>query len=222
MWYKPLERHTVYGGNGHPTPSPHLGVDPAHADQSTLLALMVQGMIDSMPGYFTPDDAKALEEFKQAGVPDGLTAGEYYLARRREGAAARGLDWSHLKDEQVLGGDTALLFPNFLGPMVAGGWFAYRVRPNGWDPSTSIFEHWTLEEMPEGEAWPPIVEERVYDDCHGHDWGLVLNQDFGNFAAVQRGLEIPDGPPLVFNVRQEACVRRFHEIIDGYLFGEAR
>jgi hypothetical protein len=49
----------------------------------------------------------------------------------------------------------------------------------------------------------------------------VVNQDFSNFGTVQKGLENPDGPPLLLNVRQEACVRRFHEIVDAHLFGEA-
>jgi nitrite reductase/ring-hydroxylating ferredoxin subunit len=221
MEYQPLERHTNSTGTGHPTPSPHLGIDPGSVDQSALLAMMVQGLIDSMPGYFRPDDIAALEELKRAGVPDGMTAGAYYLARRREGAAARGLDWSQLRDQQVLGGDTPLIFPTLLGPIVGGGWFAYRARPNRWDPSTAVFEHWTMEELPEGAEWPATVELVVHDDYLAHDWGTVLNQDFANFAAVQKGLENPDGPPLLWHPRQEACVRRFHEIIDDHLFGEA-
>jgi nitrite reductase/ring-hydroxylating ferredoxin subunit len=221
MVYQPFERHTNYTGTGQPRPSPHLGLDPETVDQSMVLGLMVQGLIESMPGYFTPDDITALEELKRAGVPDGVSAGDYYLQRRREGAAARGLDWSGLDDEQVLGGDTPLFFPTLLGPIVGGGAFVYRVRPNGLDPASSIFEHWTMEEVADTGEWPATVALETYPDYLAHDWGTVVNQDFANFGTVQKGLENPDGPPLLLNVRQEACVRRFHEIVDAHLFGEA-
>ena len=139
----------------------------------------------------------------------------------------RGLDWSHLSDDQVLGGDDILVFPNFIGPVVAGGFFVYRVRPNGMDPHSCIFELWTLEEQPEGADPMPMCERQVYPDWREHDWGLVVNQDFANFAGIQRGLRVPGGPGgiggpgtgLRWNPRQESCVRRFHEVLDRYLFG---
>jgi Rieske 2Fe-2S family protein len=220
MTYRPFDRHSVYGGGGEPKPSPRLGVDPEDVDQSDLLALKVQALIEAMPGYFTPDDIAALDELKRTRLPAGVSAGEYYLARRRNGAAARGLDWSALNDDQVLGGDVPLIFPTLLGPIIGGGWFAYRARPNGWDPGSSIFELWTMEELPEGVDWPTTVAREEHEPL-GHDWGTVLNQDFGNFESVQRGLAVPDGPPLMWNRRQEACVRRFHEVVDQYLFDAA-
>ena len=147
-----------------------------------------------------------------------MSAGEFYLRRRRDGAVARGLDWGHLSDEQVLGGDDLLMFPNFLGPIVAGGWFVYRCRPNGDDPHSSIFELWTLSELPEGAPPTPLPERQWFPDPRAHDWGLVVNQDLANFARIQRGLRVPGGAGLRWNRRQEMGVRRFHEVIDRYLF----
>lgn len=216
--YEAFGTHTIYGGAGEPTPSPRLGLDPDDVDQNELLALKVRDLVENLPGYFGPDDLAALEEIVRTPLPEGTTAGEFYLARRRQGAAARGLDWSHLSDDQVLGGDDPLIFPSVLGPAVAGGWFAYRCRPNGDDPHSSVFELWTLQEVAPGEDVGPVPPVVWVDDHRRHDWGLVLNQDMANFEAIQRGLRVPGGPPVRWNRRQEACVRRFHEVLDRYLF----
>jgi len=216
--YEVFRTHTRYGGAGEPKPSPRLGLDLETVDQHALLALKIQDLIDNLPGYFGPDDLAALEEVKRTPLPPGMSAGEFYLRRRRDGARARGLDWGHLSDEQVLGGDDLLMFPNFLGPIVAGGWFVYRCRPNGDDPHSSIFELWTLSELPEGAPPTPLPERQSFPDPRAHDWGLVVNQDLANFARIQRGLRVPGGAGLRWNRRQEMGVRRFHEVIDRYLF----
>jgi hypothetical protein len=76
-------------------------------------------------------------------------------------------------------------------------------RPNGDDPHSSIFELWTLQELAPGEDPSPVPPVRWVADWHDHDWGLVVNQDLANFEAVQRGLRVPDGPPLRWNHRQD-------------------
>ncbi|MCU1459653.1 MAG: (2Fe-2S)-binding protein [Actinomycetia bacterium] len=215
--YEVYETHTRYGGAGEPKPSPRLGIDPSEVDQTELLARKIQDLIDNLPGYFGPDDLAALGEVMHTPLPDGVTAGDFYLNRRRTGAVARGLDWSHLSDEQVLGGDDVLMFPSVLGPAVGGGWFLYRCRPNGMDPNSSIFEVWTLDERAPGAPETPVPELQDYPDPKAHDWGLIVNQDVANFEAIQTGLRVP-GRGLHWNLRQEMGVRRFHEVLDRYLF----
>ena len=115
---------------------------------------------------------------------------------------------------------TLFCSPTFWALLVAGGWFVYRCRPNGDDPTTSIFELWTLQEFPASAPPLPVPATEWIPDCRTHDWGLVVNQDLANFAAIQRGLMVPEGPGLRWNLRQEMGVRRFHEVIDRYLTGE--
>jgi Rieske 2Fe-2S family protein len=199
-------------------PSPRLGIPADEVDEQEILLAKVDDLIDNLPGYIGPSEAEALRA-QARDLPDGMTAGEYYLNRRRTGAVGRGLDWSHLSDEQVLGGDDLLVFPNFIGPVVAGAFFGYRVRPNGTDPDTCIFDLWTLEEQPEDADPKPLPAREVYPDWREHEWGLIVEQDFRNFRGIQRGLRTPGGPGLRWNRRQESCVRRFHEVLDRYLFG---
>ena len=117
--YTPLHTHTRYGGGGWPMPSPRLGIPADEVDEQEILLAKVDDLIDNLPGYIGPSEAEALRA-QVRELPDGMTAGDFYLNRRRNGAVARGLDWSHLSDEQVLGGDDLLVFPNFIGPVVAG------------------------------------------------------------------------------------------------------
>ncbi len=215
--YEVFHTHTRYGGAGEPVPSPRLGLDADEIDHQEILALKIQDLIESLPGYFGDDDLRAMREVQRTPLPEGMTAGEFYLGRRRNGADARGLDWSHLTDEQVLGGDDLLIFPNFLGPIVAGGWFTYRVRPNGTNPDSCIFEIWSLEELREGEE-REMVERAFVPDWRSRDWGTVINQDFRNMPAIQAGLHVR-GPGLRLGKRQEMTVRRFHEVLDRFLFG---
>jgi nitrite reductase/ring-hydroxylating ferredoxin subunit len=217
MFYEAARTHTRYGGAGWPMPSRRLRIPPEAVDQQQVLALKIQDLIDSLPGYYGPSEVEALREVARTPLPEGMTAGEFYLRRRRDGAAARDLDWSHLSDEQVLGGDDVLIFPNFLGPAIAGGWFTYRVRPDGLDPDSSIFEIWTLEERAPGAPESPPCARQRFADWRDHDWGLVVNQDLANFERIQQGLHTR-GPGLRWNPRQEQCVRRFHEVLDRYLF----
>jgi nitrite reductase/ring-hydroxylating ferredoxin subunit len=215
--YTPLRTHTRYGGAGWPMPSRRLGIPTDEVDEQELLAFKIDDLIDNLPGYIGPAEAEALRAVARTPLPEGTTAGDFYLKRRRDGAAARGLDWSHLDDDQVLGGDDLLLFPNFIGPVIAGAFFGYRVRPNGMDPHSCIFELWTLEERAEGQPHT-MCEREVYPDWRTHDWGLVVQQDFENFEGIQRGLRNAAGGGLRWNRRQESCVRRFHEVLDRYLF----
>ncbi len=220
LQYKAFETHTLYGGGGEPKPSPRLGLAPEDVDQTELLAMKIRDLVDNLPGYFGPDDLVALNEITRTPLPEGVSAGSFYLDRRRSGAEQRGLDWSHLNDEQVLGGDDPLIFPCLLGPVVAGGWFVYRIRPHGDDPNSSLFEVWTLQEVPDGTPDSPPPPTVWVEDFRTHNWGLVVNQDMANFEAIQRGLRVPEGPGLRWNHRQELGVRRFHEVIDRYLYGD--
>ena len=76
-----------------------------------------------------------------------------------------------------------------------------------------------MEEQPDDAAPRPLPEREGYPDWRTHEWGLIVEQDFSNCDGIQKGLRNPAGPGLRWNRRQEACVRRFHEVLDRYLFG---
>ena len=63
-----------------------------------------------------------------------------------------------------------------------------------------------------------MVERDFVPDWRARDWGSVINQDFRNMPAIQAGLHVR-GPGLRLNSRQEMTVRRFHEVLDRFLFG---
>lgn len=77
--------------------------------------------------------------------------------------------------------------------------------PDGDDPNSGVFELWTLEEQPEGSPHP-MCEREWYPDGRSRDRGLVVDQDFENLGAVQRGLQVCSGGGLRLDLaRSRAC-----------------
>ena len=70
-------------------PSPRLGIAPEEVDEQEILLVKVEDLIDNLPGYIGPSEADALRARSPASLPDGVTAGDVYLKRRRDGAVAR-------------------------------------------------------------------------------------------------------------------------------------
>ncbi len=60
----------------------------------------------------------------------------------------------------------------------------YQARPYGDNPDMCIFEGAVYELYPEGEA--PATE---WEYTEPQDWPPVLQQDFANMAAVQKGMK---------------------------------
>ena len=88
--YTPLRTHTRYGGAGWPVPSPRLGIPPDEVDEQELLVAKIEDLIDNLPGYIGPAEAEALREVAWTSLPEGTTAGDFYLTRRRDGARRAG------------------------------------------------------------------------------------------------------------------------------------
>jgi phenylpropionate dioxygenase-like ring-hydroxylating dioxygenase large terminal subunit len=135
-----------------------------------------------------------------------------------------GRDHSHLTDAETLDGVEYFLFPNF---MPWAGYltpFAYRFRPDGHDPDSSVIDIMVLEPLPEGESRPPAAKTRVLGP--GETWsdapelgvfGRVFNQDGSNFGRIQRGLRASVRPTTTLASYQESRIRHFHATLDQYL-----
>lgn len=131
-----------------------------------------------------------------AGWPEGLTP-EYM--------AESGFDWH--------------VFPNtaFLHPAVeAVIW--YRFRPCGDDHNQTIFDVWSLERYPEGQA--PKVEHEVYEDWRDGDYPLIFRQDFENIPRVQKGMKSRGFRGSRPSPVQERAVSHFHRTLRRFLRDE--
>ncbi|AYJ85150.1 aromatic ring-hydroxylating dioxygenase subunit alpha (plasmid) [Sphingomonas paeninsulae] len=130
-----------------------------------------------------------------AGWPMELTA-EYVEASH--------LDWQ--------------IFPNSIylhGAVDSVIW--YRFRPNGYDPDSCIMDIWSLERYAEGKA-PPLKRE-FYSDWRdpAAKWGRILEQDFANMLAVQKGSKSRAFAGSLLNPVQETAVSNLYRSIRQFM-----
>lgn len=108
------------------------------------------------------------------------------------------------------------VFPNtiFLHGFIDGVLW-YRVRPNGNDPESCIFDVWSLQRYGPGLA-PPLKRE-FFADWKDGDFPLIFTQDFANVAAVQKGLKSRGFSGARPNPVQERAIINFHRRLREFL-----
>jgi phenylpropionate dioxygenase-like ring-hydroxylating dioxygenase large terminal subunit len=148
------------------------------------------------------------------------------LADRVRGSlqARTGRDYSELSDAEALDGIEYFLFPNFMPWAGFLTPFAYRFRPNGHDPDSSVMDIMKLEPTPAGEPRPAPAPTRILGP--DEDWadvpefgalGRVFNQDTARFERIQKGLRASVQSALTLSRYQESRIRHFHATLESYL-----
>jgi len=85
----------------------------------------------------------------------------------------------------------------------------YRARPDGSDPDNCIIDVWSLMRYGPGKA--PRLEREFYLDWRNAKLGRILDQDFVNLHAVQRGMKSRGFTAARPNPRQEGSVSNLHK-----------
>jgi phenylpropionate dioxygenase-like ring-hydroxylating dioxygenase large terminal subunit len=135
------------------------------------------------------------EEMAAAGIvlPDGLTD---------QAVTDAGQDWH--------------IFPNTIILPALDGVLWYRMRPNGENPDSCIFDVWCLERHAPGQE--PAVEHQIFDGPEAFKGqNPFLEQDIGNMAAVQTGMRSLGFSGSRTNPIQEAVISNFHKVLREYV-----
>jgi hypothetical protein len=121
-------------------------------------------------------------------------------------------------EQMAKAGTDWTIFPNFVILMQPDAALAYRVRPNGNDPDTCIFDVWSLQRYAPG-AQPKLVRRLLHGDGEWRgigDVSPVLLQDFANMAAVQQGMKSHGFPGCRVNPLQESMIANHHRVLREY------
>ncbi|WP_235488992.1 SRPBCC family protein [Frankia sp. AvcI1] len=107
------------------------------------------------------------------------------------------------------------MFPNMTVLPAYGNSIIYRVRPNGNDPESCLFEVWAVQIPADGddEPDPPVLEGPIEIE----DWPQIFKEDFRNIAAQQKGVHTQGMRDLVLSGRYESMIVNSHRVIDEYL-----
>ena len=121
-------------------------------------------------------------------LPEGTPAPEvskHWLSSARATDEARGVVWPVVDPQHTAQSGTSWqIFPNQQIGHAVNNMLTYQARPYGDNPDMCIFEGAVYELYPEGEA-----PETEWEYTKPEDWPPVLQQDFQNMAAVQKGMK---------------------------------
>jgi phenylpropionate dioxygenase-like ring-hydroxylating dioxygenase large terminal subunit len=193
--------------------SPHMG-----------LSLSEQEVIDSMRAEMFADLFSA-ERSSAVPLAENETARRTMAAYRRKVLAEQtGLEFDRHSDSEMVDLIEYTIFPNVA---LFGGELApilYRVRPNGDDHESSLFEMMVFSPIPANTARPPAAPVRmVTEDETWFDVPEVasvarnLTQDTSNLEQIQLAQHSLGYPGPTYARYQEMGLRQFHKNLDEWL-----
>lgn len=225
FWYRAEGRHAWHGdagprggSDGKPTTGVTAARGRADLDPRAAVAedlAMVWETLNAVTTETFVNVAKRLVDELPAGVTI-QEVGQHLMAAAKRDDAARGVIWPEI-DPAHLAISSAVwhVFPNtVLIPGITTA-LCYRVRPNGDDPDSCIFEVYVIERFPEGEE--PRTEWVYEPDPSEEKWRLILAQDFQNMPEVQKGMKSRGFVGPRPNPSQEVSVTHFHRNLADYM-----
>jgi len=130
--------------------------------------------------------------------------------------AERGVEWPAIAPEHLAQvGINWHVFPNMVLLPNVTFCMGFRMRPDGYNPDSSILEVFALERYPEGEEPETSWEHRP--DMTGDNWPLLIKQDFRNLDQVEAGMKSQSLEGLLPNPAQEACVINFQRNLAAFM-----
>lgn len=134
-------------------------------------------------------------------------------------AREEGVDFPDMSLEEYFEGNGDWhIFPTLVILVEKSCLLGYRVRPDGDDPDSCIFEMFSLEHFPADDV--PETKWQVFEHWRHHDgWGQLPTQDLKNIGDIQGGLHSPGFDGHWLNTVQEMTVHNQHAIADRFIFG---
>ncbi len=153
-------------------------------------------------------------------LPEGVSKEEVSMALMQTACqidAERGVEWPQVSPEHMMQvGINWHVFPNTVLLPNVTFCLGFRMRPDGFNPDSSIMEVFALERYPEGEE--PVTKWEHKPEQTGDSWPLLIKQDFRNLAEQQAGMHsISVAGELRPNPLQEASVINFARNLADYM-----
>jgi hypothetical protein len=200
-----------------------VGVSSPHLGEVDDPQLIVDGMLGDAVGNMFGES-----EFDMPQLPEGATemdARQLCADFVRQAMGAQfGVDFSGASDSEMLDATQYFVFPNFI-PWAGNAFpMAYRVRPNGDDHESSIFEVLVMMWLPEGAPRPKDSPLKMTPP--DEPWGAVaelgglgpiIDQDMVNLVKFQRGIRSDGITQVHFANYQERNIRNLHQNLEQFI-----
>ena len=151
---------------------------------------------------------------KDEEIPWGMLGPQFMMKNRRDACAAKGIDLSQLKDNELYGFPTEFrFFPNQIGPIAGNSYGLFRSRPNGDDPNSCIWDMMFMFQYAEGEEPETEYETIDWRDHPGDKMPETFLQDWKTTPLYQAGMHSWALRGCRFN-KQEANALHTHKLLD--------
>jgi Ring hydroxylating alpha subunit (catalytic domain) len=151
-------------------------------------------------------------------VPAGSTMRASIATIVRERGLAAGHEWfASLTDGELLDMQQYNLFPNVTVLVFSDMVQVVRSRP-GATPDDAFMDAFAFARFPAGDPAPRVKPAEI-NVSEGEELplGLVLDQDFKNFARAQRGMHQPGLTHLTLSPTEECRIVNLHRNLDEFL-----
>ncbi|MEE2784810.1 MAG: aromatic ring-hydroxylating dioxygenase subunit alpha [Pseudomonadota bacterium] len=203
---------------------------PPHVTRMNMLGGIASGYIADQ----VLDDQTIVDAYFRLNAGDSIKLEPGQTARsviaqhnRKIWGERHRVDLSAHSDAEMIDQIQYTLFPNFtIWPTIVAP-LCYRFRPEGDDPTRSVFEIWMLYPIADDGTHPATMDDLRLDDDQAwaevrelSGYGPVIDQDTPNFPRIQKGLQASAKRAVSLANYQESRIRAFHETLDTYLAGE--
>jgi choline monooxygenase len=149
-------------------------------------------------------------------VPESETLRDMLARMVRDVNRAKGIDLSSYSDHHVLDMEQYNLFPNITVLVFADMLSVVRARP-GTHVEEAFMDVFAFARAPSDDTPSVKPFDAVLPPDADPPFGMVLNQDVGNFARTQRGLHQPGFTHLTVSPTEECRVVNLHRTLEEYL-----
>ncbi len=163
-------------------------------------------------------EVHVIEGMRHRPIPEGSTFGAELVKALYAYAAGSGIPLPPPEPAALARwGGVFFLFPNYFVLPQYGNALVYRVRPNGGDPESCLFELWSLTIPAAGDPIAQPVRQGPFAPDDADHWPRIPLQDFSNIGRQQRGVHSQGFDGLRLSHTYEAGIVNMHRQLDRYL-----
>ena len=195
--------------------------DVAESASGNQLEDMIESMahlVYEMDAMVLQEDLDLVESLRGKPVPEGSSHGAEFIKLIYTTAAEQQRPMPVPKPEIVgMWGGMIFVFPNLLILPNLGNVMLYRIRPNGFDPDSCIFEIFSNTTYPAARAVPRAEVEHVTDASDPEQLLKIPRQDFANIPRMQKGMHSRGLSQTLLASHHEKVILNMHRQLDNYL-----
>ena len=150
-------------------------------------------------------------------LPEGMTVRDFIITMVKSIGLGQGLDYSGLTDDQMIDDWHYHIFPNLVFNTHAGNFLFFRIRPNGDDPNSCLFDIETYQWIADPEEARRKRATTDFAPERSRSFGVVIDQDLENLPGVQTGLRTSSTHDYITISDQETRIAKLHEVIDRHI-----